>query len=201
MSKLINQVDIIRRSCPSCTVNAKKYFCNLFCLPNQNEIVNIEKKIRQSVVNVSYVVSEKFAQTFFESCRDVKIFGANLMDQDFICGPHKREGCDVHKFLTTLGSISQMPLVIRPIITDTSLVTIMGNEYVPMTGEVYHCYEAPPNEEKCSCDNCKKRCNETIALTRVVQRDNNVNPALTAHSNQCLVFAVIASVLAIRSLF
>ncbi len=171
LSKLINQVEIIRKSCPSCTMNAKKYFCNLFCLPNQNEIVNIEKKVQNSIVNITYVINEKFAQTFFDSCYDVKIFGAYLMDQDFICGTHMRVKCDVKKFLTTLGSIAQMPFVIRPVITNKKLVTILGQNFTPMSGEVYHCYEAPPQENKCSCDNCHKRCNETL-LNNTIKETN-----------------------------
>ena len=203
MSRLINQVDIIRRSCPSCTMNAKKYFCNLFCLPNQNQILNIEKKIKNSVVNVSYVVSHKFAQTFYESCYDVKIFGAYLMDQDFICGHHKRNGCDVNKFLTTLGSISQMPLVIRPVITDTSFVSIMGQNFTPMFGEVYKCDEAPPNENKCSCDNCHKRCNETLLKNYVQNQNNLINDENSAQNlfDEFLAIRIIVSVFVLKFVF
>ena len=203
MSRLINQVDIIRRSCPSCTMNAKKYFCNLFCLPNQNQILNIEKKIKNSVVNVSYVVSHKFAQTFYESCYDVKIFGAYLMDQDFICGHHKRNGCDVNKFLTTLGSISQMPLVIRPVITDTSFVSIMGQNFTPMFGEVYKCDEAPPNENKCSCDNCHIRCNETLLKNYVQNQNNLINDENSAQNlfDEFLAIRIIVSVFVLKFVF
>jgi len=203
ISRLINQVDIIRRSCPSCTMNAKKYFCNLFCLPNQNQMVNVEKTAHKAVLNVSYIVSKKFAQTFFESCYDVKIFGAYLMDQDFICGSHKRDKCDANKFLTTLGSISQMPLIIRPVITDTALVTIMGHNYTPMSGEAYQCYEAPPHENKCSCDNCQQRCNETLLKnieTKFKHLDDK-NSAFNSMFNRFSIIHIFVIAFIVRYLF
>ncbi|CAG2112858.1 unnamed protein product [Medioppia subpectinata] len=43
VTRLLNYADLISRSCPACAVNAKKYFCNLFCLPNQNQMIKIEK--------------------------------------------------------------------------------------------------------------------------------------------------------------
>ncbi|XP_054158260.1 NPC1-like intracellular cholesterol transporter 1 [Oppia nitens] len=223
ISRLISQVDIIRRSCPSCTTNAKKYFCNLFCLPKQSEILNIEKTIHKAILNISYVISKQFAETFYQSCRDVRIFGAYLMDQEFICGPYKRSNCTAERFLTTLGSISQMPLIIHPVITDLvgtgssgegdggGLVSLLGHRFRPMSGQAYQCYESPPNDNACSCDNCERRCNETLLANYQNNNNNHQNVKLNDENaathglggnlDQFFIYRIVATVLVIKYIF
>lgn len=45
MAALVAQADLLGQSCPSCARNARTYFCNLFCHPNQDQIVKIEETI------------------------------------------------------------------------------------------------------------------------------------------------------------
>lgn len=94
ITRLIQSVDLIKRGCPSCAINTKKYFCNLYCYPNQNELIRVEKKLKNTgaIVNITYFIDEQFAKRLFHSCKDVKLFGANLLDQKYICGEHKRSG-------------------------------------------------------------------------------------------------------------
>ena len=153
--------------CPACASNAKKYFCDLLCSPNQNQMVAINAKAYRTITRVSYYVSKRFAETFFESCFDVKLFGEYLMDLDYICGPHGRRGCNPYKFLTTLGSNKAMPMTIVPVLVNNE-VTIKGQTYRPMDSEAYTCHDSGPYQY-CSCEHCRKSCaayRNSVSTTR-----------------------------------
>ena len=153
---LLYKLNIVENVCPACATNAKKYFCDLLCSPDQNQMVAINEYILRSITRVSYYVSKTFAQTFFESCFDVKLFGKYLMDLDYICGPHGRQGCDPHKFLTTLGSNKAMPMTIVPVLVNNEII-IKGKTYKPMDGEAYQCNDSG-TEQYCSCEHCHQSC-------------------------------------------
>ena len=159
---LLYKLKTVDNVCPACATNAKKYFCDLFCSPNQNQMVAIdtidaiEVAERRAVTQVSYYVSNTFADKFFESCFDVKLFGRYLMDSYFICGTDGRQGCDPHKFLTTLDSIDDTPFTIIPVVANTE-TTSDGQTYTPMDSEAYHCYDNG-TEQYCSCEHCHQSC-------------------------------------------
>ena len=125
---LLYKLKRVDNLCTACATNAKKYFCDLFCSPNQNHMMSIdtieaiEVAERRAITHFSYYVSNTFADTFFESCFDLKLFGSHLLDSYSICGTDGRQGCDPHKFLTTLGSIDDMPITIIPVLDNNETI-------------------------------------------------------------------------------
>ena len=53
-----------------------------------------------------------------------------------------------------------MPMIVQPRISSKKQLTIGGKKFVPMKDQAYYCHEQAPGEEKCTCDNCEKRCQE-----------------------------------------
>lgn len=155
IDRLVQQLDYIARGCPSCAHNAKVYFCNLFCAPDQRRFVRIEQRVKRSVTNVSFYLDAAYAATFFSSCRDVRLFGGYLLDQSFMCGEWRRANCTPQRLFTTLGEIDQMPLVINAVVAD-GVVERGGRKFAPMRPDVYDCDQAPPGAATCDCDNCEK---------------------------------------------
>ncbi|KAH9419903.1 NPC intracellular cholesterol transporter 1 [Dermatophagoides pteronyssinus] len=167
MAKLIMSVDLIQRSCPSCLTNVKKLFCNLFCAPNQRDFVKVNHLKGEMVLEVSYVLSELFAEKFYQSCHDVQVFGAYLMDFDSACGNLTRKRCTAKDFLEHLGSLQEIPFRFRPIIISDNdpnsslMATKKGPEDWPryiMNETAYACDEAPPGLSTCRCDHCANMC-------------------------------------------
>ena len=153
---LLYKLNIVDNVCPACATNAKKYFCDLLCSPNQNQMVAIDTTKYRAVTRVSYYVSNTFAETFFESCFDVKLFGNYLMHSEYICGTHGRQGCDPYRFLTTLGSYEAMPMTIVPVLVYNE-TTVYGQTYRPMDSEAYQCNDSG-TEQYCSCEHCHQSC-------------------------------------------
>ena len=161
MAKLIMSVDLIQRSCPSCLTNVKKLFCNLFCAPNQRDFVKVNRLKGEMVLEVSYVLSELFAEKFYQSCHDVQVFGAYLMDFDSACGNLTRQRCTAKDFLEHLGSLQEIPFQFRPIIiSDQQPKSVMNEEWPRyiMNETAYACDEAPPGLSACRCDHCANMC-------------------------------------------
>ncbi|KAF7495527.1 NPC intracellular cholesterol transporter 1 [Sarcoptes scabiei] len=165
MSRLIMSVDLIRRSCPSCLINVKKLFCNLFCLPNQRDFLRIDRIEGEKVIEATYALSERFVETFFHSCQDVQVFGAYLMDYESACGKLKRSNCTAKDFLRMLGSLNEIPFKFRPLIIDNENELDVSQQSsldrwprAIMNDTAYRCDEAPPNQSKCRCDHCQKMC-------------------------------------------
>ncbi|OTF78981.1 hypothetical protein BLA29_008272, partial [Euroglyphus maynei] len=156
-------VDLIQRSCPSCLTNVKKLFCNLFCAPNQRDFIKVNRLKGEMVLEVSYVLSELFAEKFYQSCHDVQVFGAYLMDFDSACGNLTRKRCTAKDFLEHLGSLQEIPFQFRPIIIADDDPTIMKKQpddwprYI-MNETAYACDEAPPGLSACRCDHCANMC-------------------------------------------
>lgn len=164
MSKLTMSVDLIRRSCPACLTNVKKLFCNLFCSPNQRDFVRVDRVKGEMILEVTYAMSEMFVEKFFQSCQDVRVFGAYLMDFDSACGKLKRANCTPIDFLNKLGSLQELPFNFRPLILANEQNTSekeKSDDYWPksiMNDTAYRCNEAPPNQQMCRCEHCPQMC-------------------------------------------
>ena len=97
-------------------MNVKKLFCNLICAPNQRDFVRIDRIKGETVVEVTYAISEQFVDIFFGSCQDVRVFGAYLLDYEYGCGKLKRANCTAVEFMRILGGLSEIPFNFRPLI-------------------------------------------------------------------------------------
>lgn len=163
IARLNANIDLIRRTCPSCLINVKKYFCNLFCAPNQRDLLRIDQVRGETVVAISYAVGEQFVHNFFQSCSDVRVFGAYLLDYEYGCGKLKRANCTPTEFMRVLGSLSEMPFAIESVIVPehrTPLLDKSQGEWprAVMNDTAYRCEQAPPNMMPCHCEHCARVC-------------------------------------------
>lgn len=184
IARLNANIDLIRRSCPSCLINVKKLFCNLFCAPNQRDFIRVDRVKGETVVEVTYAISEQFVNTFFSSCQDVRVFGAYLLDYEYGCGKMKRANCTAEEFMRVLGSLSEIPFNFRPLIVKPSenekdlhastlsednvlgeaneekAIKVVRDEWprAVMNDTAYECSQAPPNMSPCQCDHCPSMC-------------------------------------------
>lgn len=187
IARLNANIDLIRRSCPSCLINVKKLFCNLLCAPNQRDFIRVDRVKGETVVEVTYAVSEHFVNTFFSSCQDVRVFGAYLLDYEYGCGKMKRANCTAEEFMRVLGSLSEIPFNFRPLIVksgkelpqpsnslvsstsetsgevnkeEVEAIKVVRDEWprAVMNDTAYECTQAPPSMSPCQCDHCPSMC-------------------------------------------
>lgn len=161
IARLNANVDLIRRTCPSCLINVKKFFCNLFCAPNQRDLLRVDQVRGETVIGISYAVGEKFVHNFYQSCADVRVFGAYLLDYEYGCGKLKRANCTPADFMRVLGSLSEMPFAIESVIVPEHKTLQDNNNEWPravMNDTAYRCDQAPPNMLPCHCEHCSRVC-------------------------------------------
>lgn len=183
ISRLNANVDLIRRSCPSCVVNVRRLFCNLFCAPNQRDFLSVQRVKGDAVVEVTYAVSSHFADYFFASCRDVRVFGAYLLDYEYGCGRHKRANCTTAHFLSMLGSLRQLPLNFRPLIVPRHAHNQSAHwPLSPMNDTAYDCDQAPPAHSACRCEHCEKACTAHHHNPHSPAHTPTAFPGLPSHS-------------------
>lgn len=209
IARLNANIDLIRRSCPSCLVNVKKLFCNLFCAPNQRDFVRVDRIKGETVMEVTYAMSEQFVQTFFSSCQDVRVFGAYLLDYEYGCGKLKRANCTAVEFMRSLGGLSEIPFNFRPLIidqTDGRIIHPLINaesdsqpNTISMNGEWpnalmndtgYRCDQAAPNMSPCQCDHCPRMCSIQSAKQNAVRFNqmshNSIESTIVASNSSTL---------------
>lgn len=159
----LKQADSIISSCPACLVNFHDLFCTFTCSPDQSLFVNVTE-VQQSnskqtaVKELKYLISEKYGQGFFDSCKDVKFGATNGYAMDFIGGGAKDKNAFL-KFLgdqKTLGSPFQLDFPITA-----------GNETEGM--EAMHntpkkCNDPDP-QYRCACVDCPDSCTQLPAIT------------------------------------
>lgn len=100
----LNQAENIIYSCPACRNNFRNFFCTFTCSPDQSTFINITSTQTTNtgqiaVESLDFAVSERFAQGFFDSCKEVKVGATNGYAMDLIGGGAK----DYPGFLKFLG--------------------------------------------------------------------------------------------------
>lgn len=197
IARLNANIDLIRRSCPSCLINVKKLFCNLFCAPNQRDFIRVDRVKGETVMEVTYAISEHFVNTFFSSCQDVRVFGAYLLDYEYGCGKLKRANCTAVEFMRVLGSLSEIPFNFRPLIVESGsgkvlhpsspstvaidgtleaneeTETIVGREWprAVMNDTAFKCTEAPLMNDGTSMSPC--HCDHCPNMCQLKKQQNS----------------------------
>lgn len=112
-----DQVDKIQRDtamaitfligCPACYHNFVHLWCVLVCSPDQSlwtNVVSVQKAASNNatvVKEVEYWVAETFANTFYDSCKDVKFGALNLRAMTFVGGG----ATNAQQWLEFLGAV------------------------------------------------------------------------------------------------
>ena len=170
----------IINACPACKENFYNQFCTFTCSPDQSTFINVTKTEPKGdkylVTELDNLVSDKYASTFYDSCKDVKFGATNGKAMDFIGGGAKNYTLFL-KFLGDkkfLGSPFQINFP-RPNEADFPGMDAMNK----------HAYPCDTDDEKyrCACLDCGGSCTELPE----VQEEKQCHVGLLP----CLSFAVI----------
>ncbi|KAL1596896.1 niemann-Pick type C-related protein 1 [Nothophoma quercina] len=170
----------IINACPACKENFYNMFCQFTCSPDQSLFINVTdiaaKGDKFLVTQLTHLVSDEYAGTFYDSCKDVKFGATNGKAMDFIGGGAKNY-TQFLKFLGDkkfLGSPFQMDFP-RP---DEAEFPDMK----PMNKHAYPC-NTTEEQYRCACLDCGGSCTELPEVTEVKQCYVGKLP--------CLSFAVV----------
>lgn len=86
MKSNFNTAKVLISSCPACTKNFRAMFCHFTCSPDQSLFVNVTRTAededdgRSYVAELDHLVSDKFGEGLYTSCKDVtSSFGSKAM--------------------------------------------------------------------------------------------------------------------------
>lgn len=170
----------IINACPACKENFYNMFCTFTCSPDQSLFINVThtepKGDKFLVTELDNLVSDKYASTFYDSCKDVKFGATNGKAMDFIGGGAK----NYTQFLKFLGDKKFLgsPFQINFPRPDES--TFPGMEAMDK-----HAYPCDTDDElyRCACLDCGGSCTELPEVQAEKQCYVGLLP--------CLSFAVI----------
>uniref|UniRef100_A0A671L7D7 Niemann-Pick C1 protein-like n=1 Tax=Sinocyclocheilus anshuiensis TaxID=1608454 RepID=A0A671L7D7_9TELE len=149
--------------CPACFFNFMTLFCELTCSPRQGDFVNATKfstfdKNTTNVDEVSYYISQTFANAMYNACSDVQAPSTNLKALSLLCGRDASE-CTPNNWIQYMFDINngQVPFAIDP---DFSDVPIAG--MTPMSNVTFNCTQSlDDGSGPCSCQDCSEACGPT----------------------------------------
>ncbi|KAF9697635.1 hypothetical protein EKO04_004505 [Ascochyta lentis] len=170
----------IINACPACKENFYNMFCTFTCSPDQSLFINVTdtapKGDKFLVTELTHLVSDEYAGTFYDSCKDVKFGATNGKAMDFIGGGAK----NYTQFLKFLGDKKFLgsPFQINFPRPDEA-------EFPGMDAMNKHAYPCDTDDEqyRCACLDCGGSCTQLPEVTEVKQCYVGLLP--------CLSFAVI----------
>lgn len=174
----LNKVEGLISGCPACKANFYNLFCTFTCSPDQSLFVNVteleEKSGKFLVTELDNLWSDEYGKGFYDSCKDVKFTGGNVMT--FIGGGAK----NYTSFLKFLGDVkfAGSPFQINfPRPSSKPFEDMIAADPISKacndTDEAY----------RCACTDCEASCPK---LAKVTEQEYCHVGALP-----CLSFAVI----------
>ena len=152
--------------CPSCLRNFINLFCSLTCDPQQSgfmaalDFKPYLKAGQMGITSIAYAVAPTYADTMFNSCKDVQNPNSNQRAIGILCNS---DSCTPKKWLKFLGSTKendQVPFDIdykitaEPYVYNATLPPL-----IPMNVTSFACSESVDNETSaCSCQDCDSVC-------------------------------------------
>lgn len=88
----LKKVDPLLSSCPACRKNFYDFFCKFTCLPDQSTFLQITDTTKaidtqlEIVTELSLYTDPKYAEKFFDSCKNLKFSATNGYAMDLIGG-------------------------------------------------------------------------------------------------------------------
>jgi Niemann-Pick C1 protein len=170
-------------ACPACKDNFFNMFCTFTCSPDQSLFVNItdsaEKNGKHLVTELDQLISPKYGEGFYDSCKEVKFGGSNSKAIDLIGGGAKNYN-DMLKFLGTKKPFVGSPFQIN-FPTNYTEPDMRSIEMTPKK-----CNDEDPNM-RCVCVDCPAVCPTLPEVKRPVKNSCRVG------SLPCLSFASLLS--------
>lgn len=170
----------IINACPACKTNFYNLFCTFTCSPNQSLFINVTetepKGDKFLVTELDHLVSNEYASTFYDSCKDVKFGATNGKAMDFIGGGAK----NYTKFLEFLGEKKFLGSPFQMNFPRPNKTEFPGLEAMNKTA---HPCNSTDEKYRCACLDCEGSC---AALSEVAEAKQCYVGLLP-----CLSFAVI----------
>ncbi|EMD88657.1 hypothetical protein COCC4DRAFT_137183 [Bipolaris maydis ATCC 48331] len=170
----------IINACPACKENFYNLFCTFTCSPDQSTFVNITgtepKSDKYLVTELDNLIADKYASTFYDSCKDVKFGATNGKAMDFIGGGAK----NFTQFLKFLGDKKFLGSPFQINFPRPSQELFPG--MTAMSKRAYPC-DTEDEKYRCACLDCGTSCTELPAVQEGEQCHVGLLP--------CLSFAVI----------
>ncbi|GFY66949.1 NPC intracellular cholesterol transporter 1 [Trichonephila inaurata madagascariensis] len=115
------------------------------------------------VEEIAYHISELYAYSLYDSCKDLQGLIPGTLFMDFACGSWGSSKCSPENFLDFAGSTpdegAYSPFRCKYIFHVADIVDVNGQTMYPMKEVHFKCSESPsPDLEVCSCYDCKESC-------------------------------------------
>ncbi|XP_048019192.1 NPC intracellular cholesterol transporter 1 [Megalobrama amblycephala] len=147
--------------CPACFFNFMTLFCELTCSPRQSQFVNATdfspdpEQNKTNVLEVSYYISQTFANAMYNACNDVQAPSTNVKALSLLCGKDASE-CTPNNWIQYMFDINngQVPFAIDPVFSDVPVMHM-----TPMSNRTFNCTQyLDDGSGPCSCQDCSKAC-------------------------------------------
>ncbi|XP_069800263.1 NPC1-like intracellular cholesterol transporter 1 [Dendropsophus ebraccatus] len=158
----------ILNRCPSCAQNFANVHCQNTCSPNQSTFINVVRTVpynaggenKTGVLEYQCFFQRDFADSSFNSCRNVRLPATGGYAISTMCGQFGAEYCTSQRWLDFQGDISNG---LAPLIIDFRLInndTEVGGGIVPHSSTVWSCSVGPGGDldTACTCQDCKEAC-------------------------------------------
>ncbi|KAF2670217.1 multidrug efflux transporter AcrB transmembrane domain-containing protein [Microthyrium microscopicum] len=176
----LKRADSIISSCPACRANFVNLFCTFTCSPDQSLFVNVtrttEKAGKSLVTELDHLVSDKYGEGFYDSCKEVKFGASNGKAMDLIGGGAQ----NYTDFLNFLGKKKFLGSPFQMNFNRSNEADFPGMK--PMDKKTRSCNDED-EQYRCACVDCPQSCK---ALPEVADEGECYVGILP-----CLSFAVI----------
>lgn len=191
--------------CPSCAYNFAHLHCINTCSPNQSQTVKVtrvmnvteQNRTREAVLSYQAFISKTFADTSFQSCKNVRIpatIGGYAIAT--MCGRYGSKLCTPQRWYDFQGDSSNglAPLDIDFKIIQEGDTTGLPEGVIPYNGVALMCNETTPTGgDVCSCQDCQESCPSVLPPSPVA------GPFTLLGTNGYLVISIILLILLILS--
>ncbi|XP_013862667.1 Niemann-Pick C1-like protein 1 [Austrofundulus limnaeus] len=155
--------------CPSCVENFAHLHCINTCSPNQTQSVKVMKVMnitnlgvtKEGVVAYQSFISTTFAETAFQSCKNVRIPATGGFAISTMCGRYGAKLCTAQRWYDFQGDSSNglAPLDIDFQLKKEGDTSGVPEGVIPYNGRALKCNETTPTGgEVCSCQDCEESC-------------------------------------------
>ncbi|XP_075961100.1 NPC1-like intracellular cholesterol transporter 1 [Anarhichas minor] len=167
MSLTLSKAVLVR--CPSCAENFAHLHCINTCSPDQSQIVKvatvmnvtIKNETREAVTGYQAFLSTAFADSSFQSCKNVRIPATGGFAIATMCGRYGAKLCNPQRWYDFQGDSSNG---LAPLDIDFQLIQEGDTEglpkgVIPYNGPALKCNEITSSgSQACSCQDCQESC-------------------------------------------
>ena len=154
--------------CPACWNNFLNFYCEMTCGLKQSQFLAADMTQRypdgysyepKGIPFLNFYLTNEYATSFFNSCKDVQMPSANDKAISMFCG-RKAADCSPFIWLSYMGNTGngRAPFPINYTLSD-SPITKHNVTFTPLNATNTRCNETFSNDSSpCSCQDCSLSC-------------------------------------------